>query len=330
LPGLHPERGGGLAGFRAAVEFSVDFALLVKDRVSMTTMKQIGVVIGVFLIAVTGCQQPAEVDLKPEPQMSPLEVVTVRIPDTLVALGSVDTTAVLPYDQMNFFGSYVVNRVTLDGGPANVSTFAYSSVLVSDSIIRYSSREIGFYGIDLGVVTLNGNLMAEVPHRIRLRRLSLADTVLVRGVEYLADLSQTFTPNQQYTWISTSLQYGRVDVSINSPDDLRVLSPVGGSVIVRDRDLPLRWTGGNGTLKIILSAYDRFSRRTFPLLEFRPQLNTGRALIPSTLLRQLPQKGTFVFTFILSNRKEISSVHSKVGRVLVQAASVYNSYIELR
>ena len=295
-----------------------------------TTMKKIGLFPVVALAALIGCQQPADVELKPEPEVSPLEVLPVKIPDTLVTPRSIDTVAVLPHDQMNFYGAYVVNSVTLDGGPTNRTSFAYSSVLVSDSVIRYLSRDVGFYGIDLGVVTLNGNLMVEAPHRIRLHRSVLADTVLVRGVEYLVDLSQTYTPNHLYTWVSTSLQFGRAEVSITTPDDVRVLSPGGGSIVSRDRDLPLRWSGVNGRLTIIVSAYDRFSKRTFPLLELRPRLNTGRALVPATLLRQLPQKGTFVFTFILSNRKEITGTQSKGGRVLVQAASVYNSYIELR
>lgn len=295
-----------------------------------TTMKRTAILLALLAGLVAGCQQPAEVELKPEPQVSPLEVVPVKMPDTLVMPKSIDTLAVLPHDQMNFFGSYVVNRVVLDGGPSNIATFAYSSVLVSDSIIRFATRNVGYYGIDLGVVTLNGNAMAEVPHRIRLYGPTIADTVLVRGVEYLADVTQTYAPNKLFTWVSTSMQLGRAEVSVLSPDDVRVLSPAGGSIVSRDRDLPLRWTGSNGRLTIILSAYDRLSRRVFPLLEFRPRLNTGHALVPATLLRQLPQKGTFVFTFVLSNRREVTSVQARGGMVLVQAASVYNSYIEIR
>jgi hypothetical protein len=295
-----------------------------------TTMKHTASLLALAAVLAAGCQQPAEVELKPEPQVSPLEVVPVTIPDTLVMPKSVDTLAVLPHDQMKFFGAYLVNRVVLDGGPANTATFAYSSVFVSDSVIRYSSRNIGYYGVDLGVVTLNGSLMAEVPHRIRLHRPTVADTVLVRGVEYLADVTQTHAPNRLFTWVTTSLQFGRSEVSILSPDDVRVLSPAGGSIVSRDRDLPLRWTGSSGRLTIIVSAYDRIARRTFPLLELRPRLNTGYAMVPATLLRQLPQKGTFVLTFVLSNRREMTSAQAKGGMVLVQAASVYNSYIEIR
>lgn len=330
MPGLHSERDGGLAGFSKVVEFPGDFALLWGEKTMRRTMKKTGLFAVVALVALMGCQQPADVELKPDSEVSPLEVLPVKIPDTLVTHRSIDTAAVLPYDQMHFYGAYLVHSVTLDGGPSNRTSFAYSSVLVSDSVIRFFSRDVGFYGIDLGVVTLNGSLMVEAPHRIRLHRSVLADTVLVRGVEYLADLSQTYTPNHLYTWVSTSLQFGRAEVSVTSPDDVRVLSPAGGSIIFRDRDLPLQWTGANGRLTIILSAYDRFSKRTFPLLELRPRVNTGRAMVPATLLRQLPLKGTFVFTFILSNRKEFTGTQSKGGRLLVQAASVYNSYIELR
>lgn len=292
-------------------------------------MKRFLIILALTTFLLAACQQPSDIELQGDPRLSMLEVVSVKVPDTLVTLSSVDSSAMLPDDQMNFWGRFVIHRVTLDGGPGHVSSFAYSNVLVSDSSIGTASRIMGFNGMDLGVVTLNGSLMVEVPHRVRIRTPFAPDTVLVRGVEYLADLSSSYVPNQLYTWTATSLQYGRFDVSVRSPDNVTVESPKGGSIHSRDRDLPLQWIGANGKITIIISAFDRFSRRSFPLLELRPRENTGRALIPASLLRQLPRRQDFVFTFILSNRRDASVVQSQGGRVLVQAASVYNSYIQL-
>jgi hypothetical protein len=39
---------------------------------------------------------------------------------------------------------------------------------------------------------------------------------------------------------------------------------------------------------------------------------------------------TFVFTFILSNTKEFAAIAPLSGKMFVQAASVDNSYVELR
>jgi hypothetical protein len=292
-------------------------------------MKRFLIILALTTVLLAACQQPSDIELQGDPRQSMLEVVSVKVPDTLVTFSAVDSCAILPDDQMNFWGRFVILRVTLDGGPGYASSFAYSNVLVSDSSIRTASRIMGFNGMDLGVVTLNGSLMVEVAHRIRIRTPFAPDTVLVRGVEYLADLSSSYVPNQLYTWTSTSLQYGRFDVSVRSPDNLTVESPKGGSIYSRDKDLALRWTGANGKVTIIISAFDRFSKRSFPLLELRPRENTGRALIPASLLRQLPRRQDFVFTFILSNRRDASVVQSQGGKVLVQAASVYNSYIQL-
>jgi hypothetical protein len=48
------------------------------------------------------------------------------------------------------------------------------------------------------------------------------------------------------------------------------------------------------------------------------------------VLQQFPRASHYVFTFILRNRKEIGFAQTQAGKVLVQAAEVYNSYIELR
>ena len=122
---------------------------------------------------------------------------------------------------------------------------------------------------------------------------------------------------------------GSVSVSIRTPDNLTVQAPLGGAVIPRDQDLTLRWKG-QGTISIVLSRYDRTTNKSTPLLQLRPTLNSGHAVIPAKLLSQLPLRRDFVFTFILSNRKETTVVQQYSGKILVQAASIYNTYVSLR
>ena len=83
-------------------------------------------------------------------------------------------------------------------------------------------------------------------------------------------------------------------------------------------------------MQIIISIFEPMARRSIPILELRPRMNTGKALLPASVLRQFPRTPFYVFTFILSNRKEIGFIQAQTGKVLVQAAAVHNSYIELR
>jgi hypothetical protein len=293
-------------------------------------MKRGLILLGLLLGLAAGCEQPSDIELNSDPQQASLEVIPLKVPDTLVAVSPIDTSGVLPLDQLDFWGRFLVHHVTVDGGPGNRASFAYSSVLMSDSVVRSGGMTVGFSGISLGMLTVNGIPMVEIPHRIRLRRLLQSDTVWTSGVEYLADLSATYAPDADYIWTSNSIRYGRFDLSIRAPEDLAVLKPVGGTIYSRDRDIPLAWVGGKGVLTIILSAYDRVTKRVHPLLELRPNRNTGRALIPSSLVRQLPKRQDFVFTFILSNRREISLTQASRGRILVQAASVFSTYIQIQ
>lgn len=173
--------------------------------------------------------------------------------------------------------------------------------------------------------------MLRVPHRISIRRLLGRDTVLVRGYEYVQDLSGSFQPNQQYVWSVSAAPAGGLTQPVESPGNLTVLSPKGGTIVPRDRDLDLTWQGTGGRISIVISSFDPLTRRSRPLIELRLRANTGRALLPAKLLRQLPAyQKHFVFTFLLAQRQENVVVQQYSGKILVQAAAVYNSYIELR
>ncbi len=285
-------------------------------------------------MVLTGCRQPADVELQTEESITEMEILPVVRPDTVIVTKAVDTTAVLPSEQVSYAGQIVVNKVTLDAGYGKVDSFAYSRAIVSDSTVRYLLRLVGYNGIDLGTLTVNGAPMVKVPHLITVRSLLLRDTVLTSGVEYMADLSQKYQPSALYTWSALSASTGAMSVSIMSPGRLDVLSPQGGGVYSRDRDLLLAWSASGGQVQIVLSIFEPLTRKSVPILALRPKANTGRGLLPASVLKQLlqqfPRASYYVFTFILFNRKEISVLQSQTGRVLVQAAEVHNCYIQLR
>ena len=293
-------------------------------------MRHAGFTVVITALVLAACQQPPDVELTHEGTETSLEVLPIVVPDTNLSLQSVDSLAVLPEDQLRFGGQLLINNVTLDGGQGR-SSFVYARVFFADSVISMVGRMVGYHGMDLGTVALNGIAMIKVPHRIGVRRSFGHDTLVVRGVEYLADLSSSYQPNHQYVWTIAGGPLGTVTQSVESPGELMVVSPTGGAVIPRNKDLLLQWAGGNGRLAIVISTVDPLTRRTKPLIELRPRANTGRALLPAKLLQQLPAQHRFyAFTFILANRKDSVVVQQYAGRIIAQAAAVYTSTIELR
>lgn len=292
-------------------------------------MKHQIIILTLFLLFLAGCQEPSAVQLLPE--SDELEVTAIPLADTNYAAGQVDSMAVLPGDQLRFAGHIYINKVTYDG-PGAFRTHARAGVLFEDRNreVRNQFRRFGYYGIDLGTVNLNGSPMARVPHRVPIRRI-LGDSIVMAGVEYIADISEEYLPNATYVWsVPAPDSISPFTTSIQTPDELTVQSPAGGSVVSRNRDLPMRWTG-RGNLAIIISSYDPSSRRVRPFLHLRPRVNTGRAILNARVLAMLPRDRRFwVFTFVLANRDTSLVVGGFQGGVLIQAASVYNSYVELR
>jgi len=277
----------------------------------------------------TGCRQPADVELVDDDRSSNLEAYPVALPDTDFVASAIDSTGVLPDDQVRFTGSFVINAVTWDAGGVTKS-IAYSRVFVADSAIRVLGRLIGFQGSDVGTVTLNGALMFKIAHRVSAAKIFNRDSVLIHGVEYLADLTDSYLPDHQYTWLVTNRLVPVFTVSTETPERLSVISPKGGTIHLRTQDLPVRWSGGKGKMAIIVSVHDPVLKKTRPLVELRVLTNNGRAVIPAKLLTLLPSHTTFVLTFVLANRKETLILQPVSGKILAQAAFVYNTFIELR
>jgi hypothetical protein len=114
-----------------------------------------------------------------------------------------------------------------------------------------------------------------------------------------------------------------------TPESLKVLAPVGGSVFSRAKQIELRWIG-NGNLTIIISTYYPFTGKTRPILQLQPTVNTGKAVIEPRILALLPPTKNYVFTFIIANRFERPLLGISKDRILEQAASVYNSYLQIQ
>jgi hypothetical protein len=287
-------------------------------------------VLTLLLVAgAAGCKQPPEVELTADEDVTNLEVLQVVLPAGDIEVTAVDTIGVLPDEQVRYTGSCLIHAVAWDGG-TGVKRVAYSRVFVADSSVRAIGRLVGFSGLDLGLVMFDGGLMLKFPHRVPVGRLFGRDSALVRGVEYFADLTATYQPDRQYTWTIPLHLAPNLVVTTETPQELKVISPAGGTIVSRTRDLHLRWTGGKGRLSVVLGVFEPLQKKSRPLFELRVKANTGHAVIPAKFLAQLPAQRIFVFTFILANKKEIVQVAPLSGKLFVQAASIHNSYVELQ
>lgn len=292
-------------------------------------MKHVPIVLGLIALLVAGCRNPSEVELVDETAATNLEVFAVALPDSNIATASVDSTGVLPDEEVKAAAAFLINAVTWDAGGIKKSV-AYSRAFFADSVVRLSGSTVGFLGRDVGSVVLDGALMVKVPHRIPVLRPVLSDSAIVRGVEYLSDLTGSYQHDHAYSWTVINRLQPVLTVGERSPEALNVLSPRGGAIHPRSSNMPITWNGGKGKMTVIISYYDVVRKRSRPLLELRVRTNNGRAVIPSKLLAQLPAGTTFVLTFVLAN-KTVSTVTQPVsGRVLTQAAAVYNVFVELR
>jgi hypothetical protein len=296
----------------------------------MKTYSIIGIVL-MFLVA--GCQHPTEVQLTQDSEEPGLEVTSLAMVDTSVYQTAIDSLPVTPADDVDYAGLLLVNNIKFDGGIRwGVQTVTSSSVVVTDRSrpLEVLGKVFGYYGIRLmpnysTPVRINGLAMREKSHRIRVRGLAVNF-----GFEYDRDISSIYQPETEFTWSATPDSLGPIQVSIQSPAMLAVTAPAGGSVIPRNRDLMLQWTG-QGDMLIILSAYNPIGKQSRPILKLRPLANKGHVRVGAGILEALPSDRYYVFTFIVANRKEFRVTRdSDQIRALAQAASVHNVYVELQ
>jgi hypothetical protein len=280
------------------------------------------------LLATSGCKQPTDVELTPDDADGSIEMYPVTMPDQDIVTTSIDSSAVLPAEQVSYDGICVLNSVTWDNG-TTVRSLAYSRVLIADSAARFFGRKVGVRGRDIGTLLLNGTAMAKIPHLISVTRLFGRDTSVAFGVEYLTDLTHTYQAKHQYTWSPSWQIFSTSNVNIESPDSLVITAPRGGAVLSRDRKAVIKWTGGSGKLRIYISRYDSTTQRALPVIELKVKASSGKVAIPTSVLALLPADRLFVLTFVLENRKDVT-IGSGTATMLVQAASVYNSIVEVR
>jgi hypothetical protein len=297
-------------------------------------MKKLAILACLLFLCQAGCQKPSPLTVEP-PVESPagsLLVTALSTLDTNITVNAIDSIGVLPTDQTMYSGLFLVNSVKYDNGHGILS-LAYASAYFGDRNrpLLVNGKVVGYYGIDLmpyavSPLKISGIPMIRYPYKIH---IGSRDTTF--GYMYRAAFA-SLQPKTSFNWDDPGPDPARLSPfqdSVQMPEDLKVLAPVGGAILSRSKQVDLRWSG-SGNLVIVISTYNTLTGKTKPVLQLQPAVNTGKAVIDPHVLQLLPQVRNFVFTFIIANRVDRLLGALPQDRILVQAASVSNSYVQLQ
>jgi hypothetical protein len=297
-------------------------------------MKKLVILTCLLFLCQAGCQKPSPLIVEP-PAESPagsLLVTVVGNPDTNITVDAIDSIGVLPTEQTGYSGLFLVNTVKYDNGHGTTAQ-AYASAYFGDRNrpLIVNGRIVGYYGIDLMPFALTpmkigGIPMIRYPYKIR---IGGRDTTF--GYVYRAAFA-SLSPRTSFDWddpVPDPARLGPFRDSVRTPEDLKVLAPLGGAILSRSKQVDLRWNG-SGNLVIVISTHNTVTGKTKPVLQLQPANNTGKAVIDPHVLQLLPQVRNFVFTFIIANRFDRLLGGVPKDRILVQAASVSNIYVQLQ
>ncbi len=295
-------------------------------------MKRLMQLLVVSSFVAAGCHHPDEVVLPPDPGADPQMTVTAISPaDTASGAGQLDSSAVLPSDQSRFGGYLSLNRVVDDFAIAGVRltrTREFAKAVVTDRSqpVKLGPIVFGFQGMRMTGISVDGYPLAEIPHTVAVPTVGN----VAAGYEYAVNMAGKFQPDRVYHWIVRAGMGMPDTLDIRTPPALSVQSPVGGQRISRTQPLDIRWTG-SGKILIVVSEYFPLVRKARPLLIVQPVDNLGHLIVRPRVMALLPaQHQMYVLTFVLYNREEGAKLGGYQEGVLVQASSVYNTYVELQ
>jgi hypothetical protein len=290
----------------------------------------------VCLFWLAGCQENSPVELALDQSRPALEVKALpAIDPSLIVDASVDTSGVMQQEEQLYPATFLVNSVKTDIG-ASRNTFSYSRILLNDKRNRITDsigNVIGYLGLDVGAAKVN---TVDLPKTLRPYRTwtSFSPGYNAGPAYTLVDQDNqpvgnfTYAAGQTYRFVAD----GRGAVSpfqlaISSPEEITILEPKAGSVVLKNDDLQVRWSGKvGGTFRVLISSFNASSNVPVkPFLQIDVKEGTNILTLPAKVLKslQVNNDGRYLFSFISMNRS-VTSVPGYTGNVLVQAASIHN------
>jgi len=289
----------------------------------------------VALLWLVGCQENSPVELALDQSTAALEVkVLPAIDSTLIVDASVDTSGVMQQEEHLYPATFLVNGVKTDLG-ASRSTFSYSRILLNDTKkpISDAVKVIGYQGLDVGTAKVNSVDLPKVLRPFRTWTSFSPDYNAGRAYTLVDQDNQpignfTYASGQTYRFVADGRGLvSPFELAISSPEEITVLEPKAGSVVFKNDDLQVRWSGKVGEkFRVLISSFDaRSNVPVKPLLQIEVIEGSNSITVPAKVLKNLQANsdGRYLFSFISMNRS-VTSVPGYTGNVLVQAASIHN------
>ena len=115
-------------------------------------MRNLAILVCVTFLCQAGCQKPAPLTVEPPaaPPAGTLSVTVLANPDTNIAVNPIDSVGVLPTDQTNYSGFFLVNSVKYDYGHGAISGASASAYFGDrNSPLVVNGKIVVYYGLDL-------------------------------------------------------------------------------------------------------------------------------------------------------------------------------------
>jgi hypothetical protein len=287
-----------------------------------------------FVILSGGCRDKMPLEVTSSQPADDLEVTSLQPSiETSLAKSTVDTTGVLNTEQSKYFATMFLSGVKYDVGSVR-QTVSYSSVTFSDKShpVEVDGRELGFRGIDLGRVQINGMDMVAVQRYVHLfsfpipgdRDTAVGPSYVLANRNGLGAKDFNFRGNSDFQWdVSGAVAITPFSVPITTPDEITITSPRSTSTISKKEALHVQWTGKTESFRVVISALRTSDIQ--PILQINIRKLDGDVTIPAKILGLLPTDtyNTFVFSFI-SSRTEEKEVSAFSEKVFVSASSVHD------
>lgn len=285
------------------------------------------------IVALFACQERSPLELVDEESFNQLEVAVVSSDEFVVAgEASVDSTSLLSRDEEEYPAAFSITAVTTENGTQR-STFSYARALLNDHRrpVTYMGRPIGFVGMDVGNLTVNGIEISKVVRRFT---VPAGPPITVDMGVYYRGLNIPVDPNTDFTFQATGTDtVSPFTAAVRIPDIISIVSPNPQQVVLASEDLRIEKAGAPANfLRLVISGFDDKSARVDRPLLLLKVANPGQSFkIPSKVLELLPV-GTydrFMFSLISFNRVT-TTLPGYPDKVLLQAATVHNLVLPVR
>jgi hypothetical protein len=284
-------------------------------------MKSVSVIIGILLI-LSGCQKSGPIELVNEQDDSRfIEVIaTGNDAESIFATSGVDTSGLV---NSRFFGKMYFSQVYYSLQSRSDSfTQAEAIFLDKTKPVEWNGHMIGYASFDVGTLTLEGDTILKVQHKMRLGQVG--DTTA--GYQYHLRYAHSIGPGSQYNWSgSGNAGIGPFNKTGTSAPQIRVYE-IDPPFVPTSAPLTLRWNCTNGYINLFISREgNQVQRAWVPVLHLRIRNVKGAIQIPAKVLEMLPMKRYQRFLFTLtSETQSVTTVSGFADDVLLHSASIHN------